>query len=200
MSEDKTTVLFVCRANRNRSPAAEYIARTIINKLGIEDIAVSSAGLHEVRDYGMAPEMKHALTKLGYSTEANHTPRPITRKDLSHQDLILTFHESQRNRLLSIDPEAVGKVFTLDHYARGASYGIDDPNDQLVKLPRPLHRLPGSLVYRILGIADRRNRSGVLAVHYDIAKEIEGYVVNVIDRVSRERNPVKKVAVHSHQT
>lgn len=83
-------ILFVCMGNICRSPAAEGVMKSLVNKNGMKDkIYVDSAGTIDYHA-GETPDLRmiEAASERGY--ELNHRARQITKSDLENFDYIIT--------------------------------------------------------------------------------------------------------------
>lgn len=101
-------VLFVCLGNICRSPAAEIVLRTLVEKANLTDrVEIDSAGT--IGHHAGAPpdsRMKAALEQKGY--QVTGSARQILNEDLKHFDLIVTMDESNLEQVRSMDP---GKIY-----------------------------------------------------------------------------------------
>lgn len=76
-------ILFVCVANYCRSPVAEKILKSRVNK----NFSVSSCGLQPKIDFKMDPRSKNYLENLKID-EINHSPRKISKNLLEESNAI----------------------------------------------------------------------------------------------------------------
>ncbi len=125
-------LLFVCVRNRVRSPFAEFLFRKMLQERtnGSQlQIKVSSAGFHpvELREllvtksveqpepfYGVSmsePTLKE-LGKRGISPPEGWTSRELGPDDVRNATLIIVALIQQKQELLALYPDALGKVFT----------------------------------------------------------------------------------------
>ena len=79
-------VLFLCVANSARSQMAEGLAEEMAQKLGLEDVRVSSAGS---RPDKVRPEAVAALQEVGIDI-SDHTTQGLEANDLDTVDLVVT--------------------------------------------------------------------------------------------------------------
>lgn len=98
-------ILFVCMGNICRSPAAEGVMKSLVNKNGMKDkIYVDSAG---TIDYHAGetpdPRMIEAASERGY--ELNHRARQITKSDLENFDYIITMDDQIHRSVQRLDTQ-----------------------------------------------------------------------------------------------
>lgn len=121
------SILFVCTANRFRSPiAAIYFAREIVNQGDDDDIRVSSAGTWTVAGQPVTADAitqtrKHALN-LTF-----HKSRPITEEILAQADLILVMENNHKEAILQEFPFCADRLHLLTEVVRGVPEDIPDP-------------------------------------------------------------------------
>lgn len=109
-------VLFVCTANRARSPMAETIARTLLG--GSAAANVASAGTRACDGDAMTAEAEAALHRHNYEVAAGFRSRLLTRPLIGGADLILTMETKHRAAVLALEPGALRRTFTLREFAR----------------------------------------------------------------------------------
>jgi len=102
-------ILIVCVGNICRSPTAEQLLR---NALVHSAIAVSSAGLAALRDSPLEPTALQVLEEHGHAP-VSHRARQLTSAAVSDADLVLVMEQRHIGGVLSLAPEARGKVFLL---------------------------------------------------------------------------------------
>lgn len=102
-------ILIVCVGNICRSPTAEQLLR---NALAHSAIAVSSAGLAALRDSPLEPTALQVLEEHGHAP-VSHRARQLTSAAVSDADLVLVMEQRHIGGVLSLAPEARGKVFLL---------------------------------------------------------------------------------------
>ncbi|MCM2377291.1 low molecular weight protein-tyrosine-phosphatase [Pseudomonas marginalis] len=102
-------ILIVCVGNICRSPTAEKLLR---NALASSAIEVSSAGLAALRDSPLEPMASRVLAEHGHAPGA-HRARQLTSDAVSNADLVLVMEQRHIDEVLSLAPEARGKVFLL---------------------------------------------------------------------------------------
>lgn len=121
-----STILFVCKANRFRSPlAAAYFSK----KLAIHKdyaITASSAGTYTVDGLPATPEAQKEAEKLGLNL-SSHKSRVVTKKIISEADLILVMEYHHKEAISQEFPISSGKIFILTEIAIGFPYDVPDP-------------------------------------------------------------------------
>jgi protein-tyrosine phosphatase len=129
------SVLFVCTANRFRSPLAAAIFSRALEQENNREITsliqrtgpwkVRSAGTWAISGQPVLPEVSQAAQKLGLSL-ADHRAERVSRGLLSEYDLILVMQTSQKEALLSEFPFLKETVYLLSHVVERGSYDIPD--------------------------------------------------------------------------
>lgn len=102
-------IMIVCIGNICRSPTAEALMR---DALARSDIEVKSAGLAALVDSPIEPAASSVLVEHGHPP-MDHKAMQLTSQSVSGADLILVMEKRHINGVLSIAPEARGKVFLL---------------------------------------------------------------------------------------
>ena len=129
------SILFVCTANRFRSPiAALYFAREVVRRGDDKYISVSSAGTWSTT--GM-PAMPKAV-KLAKEFDLNlsyHRSRVVSEDILSISDLILVMESGHKEAITHEFPETQGRVFLLTEAVGKIPADIPDPYGEKRVLP-----------------------------------------------------------------
>jgi protein-tyrosine-phosphatase len=121
------SVLFVCTANRFRSPiAAACFARRLQEREDAPAWSVGSAGTWAEADLPVIPSAQWMADHLGIDLEA-HKSRRVDRELLARYDLILVMENSHREALLVEFPEINERLFLLAKVAAGVAYDVPDP-------------------------------------------------------------------------
>lgn len=120
-------ILFVCTANRYRSPIAEACFKAeLIKREQAQNWDVSSAGTWTQDGQ---PAMSDAVRKaelLGLDIQA-HLSRAITEDLIKETDLILVMEQGQKEALQSEFAQQREKIFLLSEVTSGLAYSIPDP-------------------------------------------------------------------------
>jgi len=141
------SILFVCTANRFRSPiAALYFAREVVRHGDDHKITVSSAGTWAMS--GM-PAMPKAV-QLGEDFDLDlsfHRSRVITEEILSKADLILVMEAGHKEAIIHEFLGTQGRVFLLTEAAGKLAVDIPDPYGEK-------HAPPEDVVKEIVDLVD----------------------------------------------
>ncbi|MBW6465129.1 MAG: hypothetical protein K0B06_01335 [Brevefilum sp.] len=121
------SILFVCTANRFRSPiAAIAFAREVVKRGDDHRISVSSAGTWTAPGLTATTEALKQAEKYNLNLSF-HRSRPISQKNLSQADLVLVMDDNHKEGITHEFPAVANKVYLLSEVANGASYDIPDP-------------------------------------------------------------------------
>jgi protein-tyrosine-phosphatase len=124
------SVLFVCTADRFRSPlAAALFKHRLDQEPDGRDWSVGSAGTWAEPDRVVIPPTKWAAGHLNLDLGA-HKSRPISRELLATYDLVLVMESNHQEALLVEFPEFKDRLFLLSAVASGRAYNIPDPHPQ----------------------------------------------------------------------
>ena len=125
------SVLFVCTANRFRSPLAAACFRKVLEEGQNEDVAswmVGSAGTWAAPGQPVIPAVLIAAQKLGIELAAHRSAR-VSRQLLAEYDLILVMQASQKEALQSEFPALSDFIYLFSHVVERGSYDIPDALD-----------------------------------------------------------------------
>ena len=124
------SVLFVCTADRFRSPfAAALFRHRLEQESDGRDWSVGSAGTWADSNKVVIPPMKRIASHLHLDLSA-HKSRRISRELLDSYNLVLVMESNQREALLVEFPEIRNRLFLLSEVAVGQAYNIPDPHAQ----------------------------------------------------------------------
>jgi protein-tyrosine phosphatase len=128
--QSQPSVLFVCTANRFRSPIAEAAFRKLLRKRGIEtNWIVGSAGCWTIDGLSPAPTAAWMLEHLGLDL-SNHHSRSVSRELIAQYQLVLVMEKNQKEALQIEFPEMSHKVFMMTEICGGLVVDIPDPVSQ----------------------------------------------------------------------
>ncbi len=124
------SVLFVCTADRFRSPLAAALFRhRLAQESDTRDWSVASAGTWADPDKVVIPPTKWVANHLHLDL-GGHKSRRISRELLGAYDLILVMENNHREGLLVEFPEIEHRLFLLSEVAVGQAYNVPDPHTQ----------------------------------------------------------------------
>jgi protein-tyrosine-phosphatase len=125
-------ILFVCTANRIRSPLAEYLCRARLNELAPEQAfewRIESAGAWAQAGLP-ATQNAIAVARQAGIDLTRHVSRPVELIAFGEFDLVLTMEEGQRDALRAEHPQRHQQIRTLAEAAVGIAYDVADPIGQ----------------------------------------------------------------------
>lgn len=119
-------VLFVCTANRCRSPLAEHLFRRGLQRRvgrgSASEWRFASAGVHVQPGTSVDPLVVRVLAERGIEVGLQ-TTRQVSAAQLDHADLVLTAGREHRTSLAAMHPGAVRRLMTLRQFARHCEAG-----------------------------------------------------------------------------
>jgi protein-tyrosine-phosphatase len=120
------SILFVCTANRFRSPLAAALLMKTLEEMGIaESWRIRSAGTWATPGQSVLPSVSDAARGFGIDLSGHRSAR-VNRQLLSAHDLILVMQASQKEALLTEFPELGERVYLLSDVVERRSYDIPD--------------------------------------------------------------------------
>ena len=153
------TVLFICTANRVRSPFAAAVARRVAQEHDLP-LDVASAGFLGA-GYPADPDMSHVARKRGLDLSA-HISQQVDAALIERSDLIIAMTGEHVVDLVGIAPDAARCILTLRE--AGAAASLDgtprwDPASLRAWAERPSDRPLSELLDGRHDIADPMGRS-----------------------------------------
>jgi low molecular weight protein-tyrosine phosphatase len=137
------SILFVCTGNMCRSPMAERMTRAALARsLGPDagGFSVYSAGTGTRDGRSMTPESAKVLLAYGANPDG-FVSAELTPAHIGAADLVLTATRSHRSEVVTLEPTALRRSFTLTEFARtsaaltaGTAHG-SQPGAGTVELP-----------------------------------------------------------------
>jgi protein-tyrosine-phosphatase len=153
-------ILVVCTANICRSPVVAALLRDRINKRGLKDWTVSSAGTWAQLRRGAADNSIRVMAEYGLDI-SDHKARIIEEKHLSEADLVLCMELGHVEALKVEFPDQAGKVFLLTEMS-GHPYSVHDPYGEPLlafqKMAAELAGLVDSGLDKIIRIAEENSK------------------------------------------
>jgi protein-tyrosine-phosphatase len=120
------SVLFVCTANRFRSPLAASLLQRDLRALGFaESWTVDSAGIWAAPGQPVLPQISGAAQRFSIDLSSHRSVR-VSRKLLARYDLILVMQSSQREALLTEYPDLEERVYLFSQVVERRTYDIPD--------------------------------------------------------------------------
>lgn len=141
------SILFVCTANRFRSPiAALYFAKALVQQGDDVDIQVSSAGTWTFD--GQLAMAKAIQLAQDYGLDLSyHKSRIVSEEILSQSDLIMVMESGHKEALTHEFPGTADRVYLLAEVVEGLDVEIPDPYGEAQADPE-------EVVKEIIGLID----------------------------------------------
>ena len=150
-----TQILFVCTANRYRSPIAAACFKNELHKRNeVKDWSILSAGTWTTDGLPAMPDAIQRAKQIGLDLQ-EHRSRAITGEILQEADLVLVMESGQKESLQIEFPFCREKILLLSEAAEGISYNIPDPieNPLNVEVASEICRLVRSGFDKIYALA-----------------------------------------------
>lgn len=113
-----SSILVVCTGNICRSPIAEGVLRDALRaRLGTAAPAVGSAGTAGWEGSQAQPESIEAAGERGVDIR-NHRARALSKAQIERSDLILGMAAEHRDAVSLMEPQSMGRTFTLKEFVR----------------------------------------------------------------------------------
>ena len=145
-----SAILFVCKANRIRSPlAAALLRRHLAAQSDAGNWQVASAGVWTQAGLPAIPEAQEVAAAVGLDLR-DHRSQPVDLVDLGAFDLVLAMERGQRDALRAENPAHLHRILTLTEVARGFAYDVADPIGRSIDAYRTTLRDLDSLVQQSL--------------------------------------------------
>ncbi|MGB9721181.1 MAG: L-threonylcarbamoyladenylate synthase [bacterium] len=120
----KFNLLFVCSGNSCRSPMAEGIIKTMIDKRYVQ---VRSAGTAAMDGLPASDNARSVVNEFNGDISAHRT-RYLTKEMIDEADLVLVMEYKHYETVLELAPNATIKTFLLKEYKRRTKYNeVSDP-------------------------------------------------------------------------
>jgi len=121
-------IFVVCTGNTCRSPVGEALLRDRLQKRGLTDWQVESAGTWAQEVRGASRYSVEILAEQGLDIR-EHRSQMITRQHLQDADLVLCMESGHVEALRAEFPEYTDKIYLFSEMV-GHSYSISDPFGQ----------------------------------------------------------------------
>lgn len=120
------SVLFVCTANRFRSPlAAAFFRKALADSAAAGTWDVDSAGTWTVPGWPILPEVSLIARKYELDL-VRHRSKPVTEALLAAQDLVLVMEAGHREALQNEFPVHSERIYLLSQAVEDRIYDIPD--------------------------------------------------------------------------
>jgi protein-tyrosine phosphatase len=121
------SILFVCTANRLRSPlAAACFEKELAARGMTAGWKVSSAGTWTMDGLPAAEQAILGARQLGVEV-GRHASRAINAKIMNEADLVIVMEHGHMEALRTEFPASASKVYLLSEMAAGVAYDVPDP-------------------------------------------------------------------------
>ena len=160
------SILFVCTANRYRSPLAAALLKQALEEArdSSRSWIVGSAGTWAEPGLPVLPAVSNAAEKLGLDL-THHRSTRVSGPLLGEYDLILVMQASQKEALQSEFPALTDHIYLLSNVVERGSYDIPDwsGSDQEVmevslEINELLHRGRERICVLAIALHNQRNR------------------------------------------
>jgi len=121
-------ILIVCTGNICRSPVGEALLQDRLNKQGLSDWSVKSAGTWAQMQRGASQYSVEIMTERELDI-TNHQAEMIDRSHMKKSDLVLCMESGHVDALKAEFPIYAKKVYLLSEMI-GRNYSISDPYGQ----------------------------------------------------------------------
>lgn len=157
-------ILIVCTANICRSPVAAAVLRDRLQKRGLLDWQVGSAGTWAMIPRGASRNSIEVMGQRGFDI-TNHRATMVREGHVAGADLVLTMEVGHAEALRAEFPAQAHKVFMLTEMV-GQAYNVEDPYggpyDEYVRMADSVTGVIDNGLDRIIALAqaNANNRDG----------------------------------------
>lgn len=124
------SILFICTANRFRSPLASAFFRQALDESAEADWTVDSAGTWTSIGLPVLPGVLMVARKYGLDLTRQRS-KPVREALLSSHDLVLVMESGHKEALQIEFPSISDRVYLLSEAVEGRIYDIPDSIDSL---------------------------------------------------------------------
>jgi protein-tyrosine-phosphatase len=158
-AEDKRKfkILFVCTGNTCRSPMAEGLLKHILDKKGVDNVEVKSAGIFGLHFYPASTFAVEAVKSRGGDL-SQHRSRALNRDMIEKSDLILVMSPEHREHISRQYPHALNKTYLLKSFPAGRSASNGDEKQGVLSIEDPIGGSPEDYQRSCLEIEEQINR------------------------------------------
>lgn len=151
-------VLFVCTGNICRSPAAQTLLERRLNREGLTDWAVESAGTWTVAGRPASRYIVELMAERGLDV-SHHRSRVVKRHLIEQADLVLVMARGHAEALRLEFPDQAGKIYLLSEMRNHHRYDVEDPYgrsfEEYEKRVNEIERLINAGFDRIRSLAEQ---------------------------------------------
>jgi protein-tyrosine phosphatase len=119
-------ILFVCTGNICRSPAAMALLQQRVEREGLTDWIVESAGTWTVSGRAASRHIVRLMAARGIDL-TGHSSRGVDRQMLKEADLVLVMTRGHAEALRLEFPDQAARIFLLSQMKGGRRYDVEDP-------------------------------------------------------------------------
>lgn len=156
---DVRTIVFVCYGNILRSPLAEELLRSRLEKTGIRDIQISSAGVNA--STGKPADERGRISALDYGVSLeSHRARLLTAEIVAAADVIVVMDRRNETAVIEGFPTAASKLVLLGSFLPPSASGsvfIADPYSGTIADVRRCYR---TIATAVEGLVIRLSHNG----------------------------------------
>lgn len=179
-------LLYVCRANINRSPVLKYLT----DLKEVPGLVTDSAGIEAILEHDVTDEMRGALVDAGFSQLKGHKAKSVNSELILNSDIVLCMSGYQEKYLKKKFGDVNTEIYSLPRFVGNNASSVTDPNDLICDENKSFL---SNLYDRIFnGFVDYRDYEGRMKLHTRVIKELDMYVENVVEIVKQREKRMNK--------